>query len=242
MTIKGVFFDLGGTLFSYRNVAITNVPLLIESARKMGADCDEREIKKAYGAASQEVTEHYADKSFYLHRDLFGDIYSRFLQLLELEYDEETHHWYRKRQQTEIVNCLEIKHDCVDTLAALKQRGLYLSIASNIDDAMLDPLVERENLSDYFDHWVSSEMAQACKPHEDFFHYCLEKSGLSPNQVLFVGDSPEHDIVGAERAGMKTALIYDGDNPPPMQTGRASAEADHEIHNLSDLLHLLEAS
>ena len=242
MTIKGVFFDLGGTLFSYRNVAITNVPLLVESARKMGADCAEHEIKKAYGAASKQVTEHYADKSFYLHRDLFGDIYTRFLQLLELEYDEETHHWYRKRQQTEIVNCLEIKHDCIDTLATLKQRGLYLSIASNIDDSMLDPLVEREGLANYFDHWVSSETAQACKPHEDFFHYCLAKSGLSPHQVLFVGDSPEHDIVGAERAGMKTALIYDGDNPPPMQTGRASAEADHEVHNLSDLLDLLEAT
>ena len=62
---------------------------------------------------------------------------------------------------------------------------------------------------------------------------------MAPEQVLFVGDSPEHDIVGAERAGMKTALIYDGDHPPPMQTGRASAKADHEVNNLSELLHLL---
>ncbi|MGR8948554.1 MAG: HAD family hydrolase [Gammaproteobacteria bacterium] len=239
MTIKGVFFDLGGTLFSYRNVAITNVPLLIESARKMGADCSERDIKKAYGVASAEIMEIYADKTFYLHRELFGDIYSRFLEVLDLTHDEETHQWYRKRQQSEIVNCLEIKHDCIDTLTQLKSKGLYLSIASNIDDAMLEPLVEREGLADYFNHWVSSEAAQACKPHEDFFHYCLEKSGLTPEQVLFVGDSPEHDIVGADRAGMKTALIYDGDQPPPMQTGRASAEADHEVNNLSDLLRLL---
>ena len=239
MSIKGVFFDLGGTLFSYRNVAITNVPLLIESARKMGADCSEREIRKAYGLASQEVTENYADRVFYLHRDLFGDIYSRFLEHLALDHDEETHQWYRQRQQSEIVNCLEIKHDCINTLEQLKSRGLYLSIASNIDDAMLEPLVAREGLSDYFDHWVSSETAQACKPHQDFFSYCLEKSRLAPEQVLFVGDSPEHDIVGAERAGMKTALIYDGDHPPPMQTGRASAKADHEINDLSELLQLV---
>ena len=156
-------------MFSYRNVAITNVPLLIESARKMGSDADERTIKKAYAIASQEVTHHYADREFYLHRDLFGDIYSRFLDKLEIEYDEAVHQWYRQRQQKEIINCLEIKDDCVETLEKLKDAGYYLSIASNIDDAMLEPLVEREGLAEYFDHCVSSESAQACKPHPKFF-------------------------------------------------------------------------
>ena len=37
-TIKGVFFDLGGTLFSYRNVARTNIPILIDSVRRMNLD------------------------------------------------------------------------------------------------------------------------------------------------------------------------------------------------------------
>ncbi len=239
MSLKGIFFDLGGTLFSYQNVAITNVPLLVESARKMGADCDEKAIKKAYAVASAEITDIYADKKFYLHRDLFGDIYTRFVEILDLDHDEQTHTWYRTRQQSEIVNCLEIKEDCVPTLQALRDRGLYLSIASNIDDAMLEPLVEREALSPLFDHCVSSEMAQACKPHNDFFTYCVEQSGLDPSQVLFVGDSPEHDIVGANQAGMKTALISDNGNPPPMQTGRASAEADYNVQSLHELLNII---
>ncbi|MEM7466889.1 MAG: HAD family hydrolase [Pseudomonadota bacterium] len=239
MAIAGVFFDLGGTLFSYSNVTMTNVPLLLESARNMGATCEDREIKKAYALASKEITDTYADRAFYLHKDLFGDIYLRFLAMLDLKYDDAVHASYRTRQQTAIINCLEIKNDCIATLAALKKHGLYLSIASNIDDAMLDPLVEREGLADYFDHCISSEMAGACKPHENFFDYCLQKSGLNASQVLFVGDSPEHDIIGADRAGMKTALIFDGDNPPPMQTGRASAQADHEIHHLSEILGLL---
>ena len=38
MSIKGIFFDLGGTLFSYQKVAITNIPLLVESAKKMVSD------------------------------------------------------------------------------------------------------------------------------------------------------------------------------------------------------------
>lgn len=239
MSIKGIFFDLGGTLFSYQNVSITNIPLLVESAKKMGATCDEKAIKKAYAIASAQITDIYADKKYYLHRDLFGDIYTRFVEILDLDHDEQTHSWYRTRQQTEIVNCLEIKEDCVPTLAALKERGLYLSIASNIDDAMLDPLIEREGLSPLFDHCVSSEMAQACKPHADFFDYCMERSGLDASQVLFVGDSPEHDIVGANKVGMKTALISDNGNPPPMQTGRTSAEADHKVQTLTELLDLV---
>ena len=82
-------------------------------------------------------------------------------------------------------------------------------------------------------------MAQACKPHTEFFAYCVRQSGLDPSEVLFVGDSPEHDIVGANEAGMKTVLISDNGNPPPMQTGRASVEADHEVQSLNELLDIV---
>ncbi len=44
MTVKGVFFDLGGTLFSYRNVARTNIPILLETAERMVSRADANEI------------------------------------------------------------------------------------------------------------------------------------------------------------------------------------------------------
>ena len=104
---------------------------------------------------------------------------------------------------------------------------------------MLEPLVERERLDRYLDHWTSSEAARSCKPHHRFFHVALEKSGLGAPDVLFVGDSPEHDIVGARAAGMRTALIVEDGVEPPLQTGREGAEADHTIRTLAEITTLV---
>ena len=144
MTVEGIFFDLGGTLFSYRNVARTNIPILIESAARLGADADAKAIKIAYGRAAEDVSRVYADKPYYRHRDMFHDMFARFCELLDVDYDAHTQRWYHDTQQQAILDCLEIKADCIETLQFLKGRGLYLSIVSNIDDDMLEPLVERE--------------------------------------------------------------------------------------------------
>ena len=64
---------------------------------------------------------------------------------------------------------------------------------------------------------------------------------LGAEDVLFVGDSPEHDVQGAKRVGMAAALIVDGDGRPPLQSGREiPAKADFEIRALSDLIALVE--
>ncbi|MFT5417092.1 MAG: 2-haloacid dehalogenase [Gammaproteobacteria bacterium] len=239
MAINGIFFDLGGTLFSYRNVARTNIPILIESVRAMGVVADADEIKKAYGVATKEVSHRYAEKPYYRHHDMFHEMYLRFYEILEADYDSDVHRHYHEIQQAALFSCLEIKPGCIETLSALKSRGLYLSIVSNIDDDMLEPLIEREQLDRYLDHWTSSESAQSCKPDRRFFEVALEKSGLTANQVLFVGDSPEHDIIGANNAGMRTVLITEHGLEPPLQTGKKSVDPDHSIQALAELIDLV---
>ncbi|MEQ8663949.1 MAG: HAD family hydrolase [Gammaproteobacteria bacterium] len=231
----GVFFDLGGTLFSYRNVPRTTLPLLLEAVERLGVTTELARIKDAYNQAQRDITHAYAERSYYLHRDFFHDTFMRFADLLDAPHDEAVHDWYREAHRAAIVDCLVLKDDCMDTLAHLREAGLYLSVVSNIDDDMLAPLIEREGLGRYFHHWTSSEAARSCKPHRRFFEYALELSGLDPAQVLFVGDSPEHDIAGANMLGMRTALIIDGGMEPPLQTGRATAAPDHVIHTLAEL-------
>ncbi len=237
--MKGIFFDLGGTLVSYHQVNKTHAPLLLEAAGKHGVR-DPHAVKTAYTAAVQEVTEAYATKDYYLHRDFFEDTLVRCFELLKVPVQKAVRQWYIDEHAVRLRDCLELKPDCRATLDELRNRGYYLSIVSNIDDDMLEPIVARENLHEVMHHWTSSEAAQSCKPHQRFFEVCLEKSGLAPHEVLFVGDSPEHDIDGAARVGMRTALIVNpGNEPPPLQSGRARHQPDHVIHNLSELLSLV---
>ena len=237
---RGVFFDLGGTLFSYRNVARATVPLLLEAVERLGVAADAARIKSAYTTAGRDITEAYADRAYYLHRDFFHATFMRFADLLGAPHDEAVHDWYREAHRSAMVDCLVLKEDCIATLEALRGRNLYLSVVSNIDDDMLQPLIEREGLDRYFDHWTSSEAAQSCKPDRRFFEHALELAAIDPGQVLFVGDSPEHDIVGAAAVGMRTVLIVDGGMPPPLQTGRVQATPDHVIHHLADLPGVLD--
>ena len=216
---RAVFFDLGGTLYSYRNVPRATMPLLAEAAERLGAAADRRRIGEAYSAAQRDAAHAYADKTYYLHRDFFLDTLRGFAAELGAAADDAVFEWYLEAHRQAIVDCLVLKEDCLDTLAHLKARDLYLSVVSNIDDDMLVPLIGRAGLGDFFHHWTSSESAQSCKPDRRFFEHALELSGYAPADVLFVGDSPEHDIVGAAALGMQTALIVDGGMEPPLQTG-----------------------
>ena len=238
MAIKGVFFDLGGTLYSYRHVSRRHGELLDITAARLGL-AEPKRLKRAYATAMQEITERYAEFDYYLHRDLFRDALLRALELADAPADDALVDWYLDEHRDAVFGCLELKDDCLDTLRALHERGLYQSVVSNIDDDMLDPLVLPEGLDRWLQHWTSSEQARSCKPHRRFFEICLAKSGLAAADVLFVGDSPEHDIAGADALGMRTALIVDPELPPPLQSGRGGVDAHHRVTTLWELCALV---
>jgi 4-nitrophenyl phosphatase len=50
----------------------------------------------------------------------------------------------------------------------------------------------------------------AGKPNATLYEFALEKLGTQPEETLAVGDRIETDILGAQRAGLKTALVLSG--------------------------------
>jgi len=60
------------------------------------------------------------------------------------------------------------------------------------------------------------------KPHASLFEKALRETGAAPNEAVFVGDSPLHDIGGAKAVGMWAVLTqqyvarpYEGFDPQP---------------------------
>jgi len=91
-------------------------------------------------------------------------------------------------------------------------------------------------LTEHLDAWTSSEEARSCKPDAEIFHYSMRKAGVRPEESVFVGDPPEHDIVGARRLGMQTVLIQSPLAEPPGSGAGESAEPDHTIDRLEELI------
>ena len=242
---RAVFFDFGGTLFSYASFQRAmrdgaGKPIFVQAADRLGVDVDRRTIAKAYGRASQAAFAKYNDRAYYLHRDLFVQSFENFATELGAEADAGFVEWFYDLQRETLLESFELRSDCMSTLETLRADGLSLHIVSNIDDDYLHPMVERSGLDAVLDHWTSSEEAESCKPHRRFFELALEKAGVGPEEVLFVGDSPTHDVGGANAMGMRTALILEAGADPPGQFGDVPS-ADHEIRALAELIPICRA-
>lgn len=236
-----MLFDLGGTLFSYaRRKEMSDS--IMKTAQAIGLEARARDIGKAWRKANETVMREYARRDYFLHRDLFLDTLHSFAASFDASVPEPVAERFHELQRSAVVNHLPIRPDCLETLRSLKERGVYLSIVSNIDDDYLDPLVEKHGLDDVLDHWTSSEEAQSCKPHTEIYHYALSKAGLGPKDALFVGDSLQHDIAGASAVGLRSARIVEEGVTTPLTSGLAvTAQPDYEISSLGELVDILES-
>ena len=75
------------------------------------------------------------------------------------------------------------------------------------------------------------------KPKIEIFQVACERAGTLPKEALFVGDTVENDIVGANRAGMTSVFIDRESDPLTPKT--AEEQPDYSISNLHDVLSCL---
>ena len=54
------------------------------------------------------------------------------------------------------------------------------------------------------------------KPYPPIYRSCLAALGCTPDKVLAIGDSMEHDVLGASRVGIRSALIPGGVHAPAL--------------------------
>jgi 2-haloalkanoic acid dehalogenase type II len=232
---RAVFFDLGGTLFSYGSIRDHFDGLLERMARDRGVERPLAELRGAYSGAMARVMRDWTARPYYLHRDLFTEAHVHFLRELGIPARADDPDVRLSERSVLGEPAIAARDDAAATLAALRERGLHLQIVSNIDDDQLEAIWPRLALDAHFDAITTSEQARSCKPDPRIFRVALAKAGdPDPASVVFVGDSVLHDVAGAKALGMTTVLIGE----PP----RGAAEhlaPDHVIEQLGELLALV---
>ncbi len=104
--------------------------------------------------------------------------------------------------------------DVAPGLAALREAGVPVQIASNFDGRLRSVARGLPDLAGFVDTLVISAEVGHRKPHPTFYAAACAALGLPPGRVLCVGDDPENDVRGAERAGLLGALLdRDGRRP-----------------------------
>ncbi|RLE62378.1 MAG: hypothetical protein DRJ38_09720 [Thermoprotei archaeon] len=122
--------------------------------------------------------------------------------------------------------------DVKPTLEELKRRGYRLIVISNVSSLKnLSIYISSIGLKDYFELLIASGTVGFEKPDPRIFKLALEKTNVSPGEMIHVGDDYEADYIGAENAGL-TGVLLDRKNVYKDKNCR-------KIMKLTELLDLL---
>jgi len=96
--------------------------------------------------------------------------------------------------------------DAIPCLRGLKERGHVVGIAGNFSVAIESFLVQETEV----DFVASSERWGVEKPSAEFFARVAAEAGCAPDEIRYVGDRVDNDVVPAAKAGMAAHFIVRG--------------------------------
>lgn len=124
--------------------------------------------------------------------------------------------------------------DTFQVLDTLKKDYRLVLITNGSPDLQNTKLTITPELAPYFDHIVISGGYGKGKPDRGIFENALSLMSLQKEEAVMVGDNLNTDILGANRAGIKSVWIN------REQKERNEVEPSYEISQLTDLYEVLE--
>ena len=126
-------------------------------------------------------------------------------------------------------NEVDLYEDVLPALQQLRTRyRLFTASNGNAD-------LRRIGIAHFFERTIAARQVGALKPDPAIFHKVIEGTGLQAHEVVYVGDDPLLDVVGARGAGMQAIWIDRAGAPWPS----AIAPASYTVRSLAELTKLL---
>ena len=182
MKIKGVLFDLDGTL-------VNTTPLILESFRhtfkQFGMPVpSDSELVAGFGLPMRTAVTAYMPDEM---ADEFCDAYRA----------------YQRTRHDELIEGIE---GVGETLSALKQSGIKMAVVTSKKRPAAIRDLGCYDLVEYFDTIIACDDCAENKPLPGPSLMALKRLGLTGAYCLAVGDSP-YDLQSAREAGCKTAAV-----------------------------------
>lgn len=131
--------------------------------------------------------------------------------------------------------------DVKPLLADLRELGVRLGVVTHGWTVKQAEKLVRLGLLEHLDPdaiFISDQIGIS-KPNPKLYRYALRDLGLEPSEVLYVGDSPAHDIQPPRAIGMHAIWVGRGARSTPAE---AAIEADHEVEDFEGLRAVLRES
>jgi putative hydrolase of the HAD superfamily len=241
MVIKGIIFDINGTLsdihtnewhdevyrvlsnlFSYQGISLEATVLkdvYFQVMKEQRAACGERHPEFDAIGIFREIISQYATD---FTRGMPAEKLEQLPRLLA-----ETHRAASRFR-------LQCYPGVEQTIRQLHLK-YHLAIISDGQIACALPELNALGLSGYFDPIIISGAFGYRKPDQRLFTAALTAMKMEPSEVLFVGNDMYRDVYGAQRLGVKTVFFKSNQGTQEKE----GVKPDYIIYNFPELLHAL---
>ncbi len=226
---KGIFFDFGDTLAS------TDPPFIIRiamSMREAGLDISNREFEVKYVEADYKLYLKYKIRGGMTPEDYRNWFLPLLYESLPIEADIEDFRQNVRAAMSKIEFTRVAMPGALDLLDNLKSRGYKLGVISN-NDGYTESKCEEVGINGYFDFMLDSTRLDMIKPDPRIFNHALTQSGLSPEEVIHVGDMYGSDVMGANNAGLDAVWVNS------RNVDNLSVKEVKQVNNLAELISIL---
>ena len=126
-----------------------------------------------------------------------------------------------------------VPDDARETLPKLKEAGYHLAVLSNRDKPFVEVL-ESHRILEFFEFSLAGGEVNSFKPETGLFEEALKRTGIAPQEAIYVGDNYFADVVGSRRAGL-LPVLFDPDEIFP----EADCPTIHSFHELNSVIKVI---
>jgi putative hydrolase of the HAD superfamily len=241
MTIRGIIFDVNGTLLDI-NTDEGNEQIyraISHFLKYHGIYANRNEVREAYFRILKEQRRNGGEQFPEF------DVVAVWRQYLETESARRNvtipknkltllPHFLAEMYRGISLNRLEPYPEVREVLAELKSRYL-LGAVSDAQSAWAVPELRTAGLADYFYPIVVSGDLGYRKPDPRIFALALRRMHLAPEEAVFVGNDMYRDIHGARQAGLRTVFFATNQGQQRMD----GVEAHYNIYRFGELRNAL---
>jgi 2-haloacid dehalogenase/putative hydrolase of the HAD superfamily len=224
---KALLFDFYGTIVEDADEYVVSICSEISRFSKLKVSSSE--VSTYWFQIVPQMCSKYRNDNFRLLMDIgvesLHDVLQRFQCLLESRE-------FMKRIQKYWKNP-RIFPECKTVLSTRKIQEMPKCIVSNIDNLYLESALRMHDLR--FEHIVTSESSKSYKPHKKIFEYALLAVGLSPEEVVHIGDSLKTDVAGARALGIPVVWV----NRENKDLSSTDVMPDYTVNDLTGILDIL---
>ena len=233
--IKGVFFDLGGTLR-----ICDKAPEHQERAKARMAELAGYTDVRAFIDMVEERYAPYRDWALTENKEA-GDfeLWNRWL-LPEMEEERlaavchELTYQYRQAK-----GLRRVVPGGLQVIRGLYGRGYRLGIISNlIGENEIPDWLREDGLAQYFDAVLLSSVCHIRKPDPQIYHMGCQELGLAPEECVSVADNLGRDITGAKAAGIGANILFISPEKLAKKTITEENRPDYIVHQFPEILNL----